>query len=497
MKLRAAFAGVLLVLVSCNPEPVPTAPPQAAATLPRPGPTLPPTWTPAPPRSPQPAPTRAQEASRTPTPSPSAAYWPVREIPETTLTPTRSYAVPPSAHSYFGAAERAHAEGDLEEAFHSLDQALALYPEHSDFLALRGRVFISLSLPLEGEADLFRALRIDPFHAPARRALADLYADYGSLQAAAAEYTRYLALAPDDPQGWYGLGRVWERQALAAQALIAYSKTLELAPTHSEALSHRAVLWQEAEDYAAAWSDYTALLAQSPSAEAYEARAQINLLLDAPLMAAADFRAAIDLAPAGTPTYALMMQLGHAYLLGDAPDKAALTFREAISLTNDLEPRIWLGESLLAAGDYPSALEVFDRAADLAAPLEMARALAGRGRAYAGMGDHEAALAEFSSALVYAATADERAGVLEWRSESYAASEQYAEAIADLTEAHDLVPIPLYLYRRGVLYQAAGDYGAAVADLTSFLETADPEKIDPEALHDCRKRLEELAAGSP
>ncbi len=154
MKLRAALAGVLLVLVGCNPEPVPTAAPQAAATLPLPGPTLPPTWTPAPPRSPQPAPTRTQEASRTPTPSPSAAFWPVREIPETTLTPTRSYAVPSSARSYFRAAERAYAEGDLEEAFHSLDQALALFPEHSDFLALRGRVLISLSLPLEGESPL-------------------------------------------------------------------------------------------------------------------------------------------------------------------------------------------------------------------------------------------------------------------------------------------------------------------------------------------------------
>lgn len=499
MRPRPASLGILLLLmVGCSGARGPVPPPTTAALplTPYPSVPLPLTWTPSPPVSPQPRATLAAATTTPLSPSPTATYWAVDAIPAVTLTPTPARAVPPAAERILSDAHRAIDDDDLERALQLLDEGLALVPDHAGLISTRGQVLVALMHPLEAESDLRRALGLDPFQQDARRALAGLYAQYGRWRDAAAEYTRYLTLAPDDPAAWYALGQVRERQGRPTDATAAYSAALELDPDHRDALTRRATLWLQATDYAAAWTDYTALIRLQPSAELYETRGELDLRLGAPLAAAADFEAALSLQPAGVPTLTLVMQIGQAYLQGEAPARAVPALTTAISLTTALEPRIWLGESHLATGNYTAALHIYSSTVQLATPPELGQVLTGRGRAHLKLGNYPEAVADFEEALDYARSVPEQAAILEWRSASYAALERYQEAIIDLTAAYSLTSSPAYLYHRGILYQATGNHRAAIADFFSFLETADPNGPDPLLVADAETRLDELTAES-
>ncbi len=500
--MKKIYLFTLVLLVACTAVPpaptlVPTAVlPSATPSLtppPFPSATLPATWTPAPQPSPQATQTRLPSPTAAPTVSSEADGWPVDEIPAGTLTPTPANMVPAEAQRAFAAATRAWERGDMEQALIQLDQALLLAPEHSGFLSLRGQVHVALLHPLQGESDLRTALSLDPFSALARRTLAELFASYGRWREAAAEYERYLALAPADSDTWFALGQIYELRNQPLAAIDAYSMTLSLDPAHVEGLGRRAEMYYLAGNLEAAWPDYTTLIEITPTVDLYELRAEISLDLDAPLLAAADFQQAISLTLLSeAPTYTLMIRMGEAYLAAGAPIRAADTFSEAIRLTDSVEPRLLLGESYLLGQDYPAALEVYSSTLALGSALESQPVLLGRGRALLGLGEYQAAMVDFDRAISLAATAVEQAIALAGRSELYVALEQIPKAVADLTTAYETSGDLVYLYRRGVVYQTAGDTEAAVTDLTAFLEDADPEEIDPALVSDAQARLESL-----
>ena len=450
-----------------------------------------------PPASPQPSLTPSPTGSSTTAASPEAEAWDPDTIPSVTLTPTPSGSVPYAARSTYSSALEAFEDEAYENALTLVDQALDLAPEQVDYLALRGQILIALVRPLDGSAELRRALSIDPFHAPARLAMAELYLYYHREQDAVAEYGRYLTLAPEDAAGWYALGQIWEGLDQPLEAITAYSRTLELETTHQGALNRRGALWLEEENLTAAWSDFSVLVIAHPDADVYLTRGEINLQLDAPLLAAADFEAGLALLPGETPSYALMMQIGQAYLQGGAASQAATTFSETISLTTSIEPHLWLGESYRAGGDYEAAVELYDDIFDRITPMEAGRFLAGRGEAYLALEEYGAALTDLSDALYYAKGAGDRAVILAWRAAAFAALEQLDEAITDLSAAYELAPTPSLLLRRGALHHQAGDDEAAIADLAAFLENADPDRTLPEQLQAAQALLDSLTADSP
>jgi len=425
---------------------------------------------------------------------PTVGSWPIDQIPEGTLTPTPENTVSEEVQRAFTLASHAFDRGDLETALVHLDAALALAPANAGCLSLRGQVHVALLHPLQGEADLQAALSVDPFQKDARRTLAELYADYNQWREATAEYRRYLILAPADAHTWFVLGQLLERQYQPVAAIEAYSATLELEPTHIDALSRRGNLYLQAEDYEAAWPDYSALIQLAPSVELYQTRAEIGLGLNAPLLAAADFQQAILLTEsAGDSPYPLMIQLGKAYLAADVPLQAAATFSESVGLSKRLEPRLLLGESYLQAQAYATALQVYSNTLPLAGPWEGSSVHLGQGRAYLGLGELETALAEFEQAITTATLIEERASALRWQSEVYLILGQVEEAVVNLTLAHELTEDPIYLYWRGLAYQAAEDFAAAEADLTAFVQDADPKLVEPAWLEDAQARLAALS----
>lgn len=471
-------------------------PPAGKSPVPRSSATLQPTWTPVSSASPRPTSTPGEVPVRTVSPTPTLLPWLSELIPPITLTATRTGTVPAESAAYYTDAAIAYAGGDLSAALEHLDRALALAPDHCDFLTMRAQVLIDLERPLDAAADLHHALGIDPFHAQARKSLAELLIDYGRFRSATAEYNRYLTLKPDDADGWYALGQLLEHQDQLLEAISAYSQTLELEPNHIEGFSRRGALWKGQEYHEAAWSDYTALLALAPSAGTYFERAEINLLLDAPLMAAADLKAGLALQPPGAPSYDILMRMGQAYLEGGDPLQATEAFSQSIGLTSSVEPYLWLADSHLASGDYAAAAAVVGEVLPLISIRERGRALAARGRAYAGLENYEAALSDLTEALGFARNADEKAAILADRGVVRASLGQIEDAIIDLTAAYNLTADPRILYQRGMLWQRIGREQAAMADLRAFLELADRREIAPTLLEDAQLRLAELSGAA-
>jgi tetratricopeptide (TPR) repeat protein len=125
----------------------------------------------------------------------------------------------------------------------------------------------------------------------------------------------------------------------------------------------------------------------------------------------------------------------------------------------------------------------------MAEPTEKADVLMGQGRALLAIGDPDEAIKVLGTALDFATSAEGRAELLRWRSRAYLAAESYQEALANLVAAEELAPSPLYLYRRGAIYQASGDAERAVVDLEAFLQDVDPGQVDPETIADAENRL--------
>jgi tetratricopeptide (TPR) repeat protein len=498
---------ICMVLLSCTANPTPTPSAEVAATYPpavetattmaiATG-TLPATWTPPAAATAQPTWTRMMLATPEPTEATMKGDWLPGAIPSITLTPTPADAVLEAARRSYSRAQSALEAGNLEQALVQVDEALALAPEHTEFLALRGQILLAQQHPLQGESDLRTALSYDPLNATARRALAGLFAHYGRWRDAEAEYERYVTLAPVDSAGWFALGTAREEQGKIQSAIQAYSETLTLEPAHFDSLRHRADLWLAEENYRAAWSDYTALVALSPSPELYQTRAEINWQLGSPLLAAADLQSAISLTlRTGSLSETLLIDLGRAYLAGGAAGKAADVFSATLQLTESVQVRVLLGESYLATGVYTEALRVFSETLPLAEPVEKAPVLIGQARAFMAGGDYEQAETTLGAALDYATSIEERAEILGWRSQAYLGMGVYEKALADLEAAEELAPNPVHLYWRSFVYERAGQIQRAIDDLVTFLETADPEQIDPDVMAAAEAQLAALT-GAP
>ena len=504
MRRCGLLIAACLLLLGCTAAPSPVPLSEPAATLPSgtiapseaplPGGALPSTWTPSAFVASQPTSTRMPPPTRAATEVPAMGSWPPGAIAMVTLTATPVNAVPEAARRSYATAQSAFAAGNLDRALAQVDQALALAPQHTDFLALRGQVLIAQQYPLQGQADLRTALSYDPFNAQARRSLADLYAQYSRWRDAEAEYERYVTLAPADSGGWFALGTSRQAQGRILPAITAYSQTLTLDPVHADGLRQRGDLWLAAENYRAAWSDYSALLALEPSVDLYRVRADINRQLGSALLAAADLESAISLAlPTGSSTETLMIDLGRAYLEGGAAERATAVFSATLWLIDSIEVRLLLGESYLATGVYTDALRVFSEALPLAKPVEKAAVLLGQGRALLAAAEYWPAEETLGRALDFATSIEQRAEILRWRSQAYLGVESYPQALTDLAAAEELASHPLDRYWRGAVYQAAGQVDRAVAELTAFLREVDPDQVDPAVITSAETRLAALA----
>jgi protein O-GlcNAc transferase len=144
-------------------------------------------------------------------------------------------------------AEPEHVEGRLHmacllerldepvAAIQVLSDGLRLTPDQTEFLVLRGGIQGRLRRYPEAEADLRRALRLHPSHAPAHFELAHLLWRKGLIADSALHFRRSLEYQPDNPRTHYYLGEALNQAGDLDGARSAVARTLELDPSDAKA----------------------------------------------------------------------------------------------------------------------------------------------------------------------------------------------------------------------------------------------------------------------
>jgi Flp pilus assembly protein TadD len=121
------------------------------------------------------------------------------------------------------------------EAIEVLSDGLKLTPDQTEFLVLRGGIQGRLRRYPDAEADLRRALRLHPSHAPAHFELAHLLWRKGLIADSALHFRRSLEFQPDNPRTHYYLGEALNQAGDLAGAESSVARALELDPQDAKA----------------------------------------------------------------------------------------------------------------------------------------------------------------------------------------------------------------------------------------------------------------------
>ena len=167
-------------------------------------------------------------------------------------------------------AVQAHRSGNNEDAIVGYDEVLRAEPEYAPALYLRGLLARSLS-DIAGARDrLHGALAAAPRFVDARAALADVEVMLGNPNAAISVVRDGLAVDADSPLLWRALGHATLAKQDAQGAITAFSKALDLAPTHAETHYNHGVALQMARRSSEAARAYQRALAVQPDFAAAE-----------------------------------------------------------------------------------------------------------------------------------------------------------------------------------------------------------------------------------
>ncbi len=132
--------------------------------------------------------------------------------------------------------KRVQPEADrYRDAIRAADAVLETHPNDVEALHRRGESRLGLGELAEAEADLRRALELDPGHKEARFLLASTLELQGRGEGAEVEYRRLLAAHPADLEASVGLGALLIRRGEAEQALPLLRRSAGQAPDHFKA----------------------------------------------------------------------------------------------------------------------------------------------------------------------------------------------------------------------------------------------------------------------
>ena len=117
---------------------------------------------------------------------------------------------------------------ELDKAHSRIDQALSAYPNVSWLHFLKGQVYGYQSNGQAAEAELRRALEIDPNYLPAYSSLAALFINAKQEDRAIAEYKKILAIRPDNAAVYTLIGMLEDARQNFDAAADNYRKALDL-----------------------------------------------------------------------------------------------------------------------------------------------------------------------------------------------------------------------------------------------------------------------------
>jgi tetratricopeptide (TPR) repeat protein len=132
---------------------------------------------------------------------------------------------------------------EMSKAHASIDQALSAYPNLASLHFLKSVAFELEQNSQSVEAELNRALELDPNYLPAYSALANLYIRSNQEDRAIAQYQKIMALRPDNPTPYTMIGILEDQRKNYDVAADNYRKALEKDPNNVIAANNLAWLY--------------------------------------------------------------------------------------------------------------------------------------------------------------------------------------------------------------------------------------------------------------
>ena len=101
--------------------------------------------------------------------------------------------------------------------------------------------------------------------------------DYHDMEGAIKDYSKAIAIKPDNPKAYYNRGLAKLSSILYNEAIIDFDKAIELDPKKTFAYNNRGICKFELNDYEGALKDYDSAIALENLGQAYHNRAVIKI----------------------------------------------------------------------------------------------------------------------------------------------------------------------------------------------------------------------------
>ncbi|WP_309712587.1 tetratricopeptide repeat protein [Armatimonas sp.] len=330
-----------------------------------------------------------------------------------------------------------------------------------------------------------KATQLDPKQADAFIIMADSYSFQEKYKEAVPPYTSYIALQPDKPFGYEGLGRVQYNLQDYKGAATNFEKYLKFKPNDMEVKKLLALA--KASGGGISSTEKIAALTEAISADpkdpgAYTNRGVAYFEAQDFDKAIADFKKALELLPAGSPN-----QLQYLNNLASAAGKKA--------------------DKTQADADYRVAVDAYGQL--LAKSPNNGEALGAQAFLYLKLKQWDSAMASYAKYLATNPT-DQKEQLAALTNRAYCALQKspadFASAIADYTKIIALAPTDPKAYElRGRTYLDMKNLAAAASDFDKVLQLSgskDPEMVKNQAviyfnLGENKRKINDASKGLP
>jgi tetratricopeptide (TPR) repeat protein len=275
----------------------------------------------------------------------------------------------------------------------------------------------------------------------------------GDLDKAIADFTKAIAINPEDFNAYYNRGLALANKGAFDKAIADFTKAIKINPNFAYTYGHRGKVWYDKKDYDKAIADYTKAIKLDPNDfDAYDNRgkawdkkgdhdkAKVDYAMAKELMAAADFEQELmddifnyDKAKAINPKALAFYNSGLAWYDKKDYDKAIT--------------------------DYTKAIEIDSKYAD---------AYYYRGAAWHDKGNLDKAITDYTKAI---AINPKDTDAYYYRGRAWYGKGDLDKAIADYTKTIELKPkyTDAYYYR-GLAWELKGNHDKAIADFTTAIQ---------------------------
>jgi Tfp pilus assembly protein PilF len=246
--------------------------------------------------------------------------------------------------------DQLRAQGRLQEAAASYEEALRLRPDHVGAHVNRGLVLAGQGKLEEAIGHWGRALELRPDCALAHNNLGVARTQQGKFDEARASLEQALRLQPDYAEAAYNLGVLFMKQGRRPEAVARLEEALRLQPDHAQAYNNLGLLLTESGRPAEA----AVMLAQAVRLRPSFVEAHNNLglawaALGRPDLAEARYQEALRLQPGQWEVHA---NLGNLHTDQGRHDEGLACYQLAVWLKPDSPVRWARAVALLAKGDF-------------------------------------------------------------------------------------------------------------------------------------------------